>query len=189
MNALAIARDLAARYPAARLPCPACTARLDPANLERHVTKVHAGVVAAPERWPGKGLFGIAPCSLSIEADGAAVVLHHWLGLAHRRVAVPCEVEIGRLYGTRVEAGSSHAADYNVPEVTVRTGTYLRLIAGASITIGCKQAGELRGRWEQAGWRAGKRRGRCDITVGREALIAIEYALAGRGLLVPSARD
>jgi len=37
----------------------------------------------------------------------------------------------------------------------------------------------------RAGWRDGKRRRSCDITIGREALIAVEYALAARGLLVP----
>ena len=184
MDVIAIARELAVTDPTSRLPCPICTARLDPLNLEHHLEKVHAGVEGVADRWPGKGAFGIAPCSLLIEEE--AIVLSHWLGLAKRRVTLPCEIEIGSLWGTQLEAGSPLAADYNVPAITVRAGSYLRLIAGASITIGCKQAGELRQRWDHVGWRDGKRRGRCDILVRREALIAVEYALAALGLLVPA---
>ena len=172
--------------PSSRLPCPICTARLDPTNLDRHLAKVHPGASASADVWLGRGALGIAPCALTF--DGDAIVLRHWLGLAKRRVAFPCEIEIGSLWGTQLEAGSPPAADYNAPATKVRTGTYLRLIGGSSITIGCRQAGELRERWDRVGWRDGKRRQGCDITVRREALIAVEYALASRGLLVPAGR-
>jgi hypothetical protein len=120
------------------------------------------------------------PCSLTF--DGDAIVLGHSFGLAHRRVTLPCSIEVGTLTATRPDPITAQY-DVNAPGDTVRVGRYLRFVNNRSITIGCKQAVQL-AHWKELG--TGKRRGRCDITVSRPALASIEYELAQRGLLVPA---
>lgn len=52
-HALATARQLAARHPAAELCCPVCATSLKAANLERHLAKVHGGQYAVTTNWRG----------------------------------------------------------------------------------------------------------------------------------------
>lgn len=184
MDPLATARTLAAAHPDALLPCPVCVTSLRAANLDRHVAKVHAGVaIPATTRWSGRGLLGLLPGSLAL--DGDALVLRR---LGRRRVALPCAIELGALVGVRGDVvTSSYADELNHPGEEVRTGSYLRLVGDAAITIGCRQGTQARAHWDAAGWRRGERRRGCDLMVARPVLVAIEYALAARGLLVPAA--
>lgn len=175
----AIARALAAQHPAAKLPCPVCAASLNAENLDKHLAKVHA---EAGERqvgeWRGKGAFGLFPCS--VRFDGDALVLRHSLGLFQRRVALPCTIEIGARFRTRPEA---IATEYNHASVEEKAGRYLRLVGDRAITIGCKHSTLFKSHWQRAGWREGGRRRSCDLVIDREAMVAIEYELARRGLL------
>jgi hypothetical protein len=181
VDVVAIARELAVAHPRAKLPCPVCGASLKAENLEKHLAKVHSSAtVATATRWRGKGALGIAPCSLVI--DGDTLVLSHWLGLARRVVRLPCAIEIGGTVGDRHVAGmSTYHDEMNVPSETVKTGSYVRF---GEITIGCKQDTLFAEHWR--GWTRGKRRGGVDITIARGALVAIEYVLAKRGVLVPA---
>ena len=184
MDAIATARTLAAAHPAAMLPCPICAASLKAENVERHLGKVHPDARNAETRWAGKGALGLAPVQLSL--DGDAVVLRHWLGLATRRVTLPCAIEVGALWGERM------AAPMGAPETTeaatpVRTGRYLRLVGDdASITIGATQSTQFPTHWARRGWREGGKRRGCDIRVPVTAMLALEYLLASRALLVPA---
>lgn len=184
---IAIARRLAAASPTARLPCPVCAASLDAENLARHLAKVHAGATAsAAVRWRGKGFLGLFPCSVGF--DGDQLTLRHRLGLATRVVRLPCAIEVGALFGTRVDPiTSSYADDANQPTRTVRLGRYVRLVGERSITIGCRHNTQFTSHWDRAGWRDGARRRSTDLVVDREAMVAIEYELARRGVLVPAA--
>jgi hypothetical protein len=181
VDVVAIARELAAEHPHTKLPCPVCGASVKAENLEKHLAKVHSNAtVASGTMWRGKGALGIAPCSLVL--DGDTLVLSHWLGLARRVVRLPCAIEIGGTVGERTAAGmSSYQDEMNVPTETVKTGSYVRF---GEITIGCKHDTLFAEHWR--GWTRGKRRGGVDITLAREALVAIEYALAKRGVLVPA---
>lgn len=181
VDRVAIARELAAAHPRGKLPCPVCSTSVKAENLEKHLAKVHSNAtVAIGTKWLGKGVLGIAPCSLVL--DGDTLVLSHWLGLAKRVVRLPCAIEIGDTVGERPAAGmAGYQDDMNVPTETVRTGSYVRF---GEITIGCKQDTLFAEHWR--GWTRGKRRKRVDITIAREALVAIEYALAKRGVLVPA---
>lgn len=186
MDTISIAGQLAERHPSARLPCPACGASVNADNLAKHLAKVHAGFVAPAPPWRGKGLFGVFPTS--IELDGDAFVLRHHLGLARRRVSLPCTLEVGALVGTRPDAlTASYADDYNMPGETVRVGRYLRLVGERSITIGCRQDTQFHVHWRRDQLADGGKRRRCDVMLPRPALAAIEYELARRGLLVPGA--
>lgn len=188
MDPITNARELATAHPQARLPCPACGTTVRADNLDRHLAKVHPGATAPGSPWRGRGLLGIAPCR--IELDGDALVLHHWLGLGRRAVGLPCAIEVGTLVGTRVDpVTASYADDSNQPGQTVRVGRYLRLIeqrggrGARAITIGCRQDTGFQAHW---GLRDGDRRRRWDLILPRTSLVAIEYELARRGVLVPA---
>lgn len=82
---------------------------------------------------------------------------------------------------------TSYADDTNVAGDPVRTGSYLRIVGPTSITIGCRGGTRFADHWSPATWKRGARRRSCDIRVDRAAVVAIEYALAQRGRLVPAA--
>jgi hypothetical protein len=189
-DALAIARQLAAAHPEARLPCPVCAGTVGARNLDGHLVKVHPGASAAAMAppWRGKGALGVAPCSLELvgAAGGDALVLRHWLGLARRAVTLPCALEAGALTAIRSDAiMASYADDMNVGGETVKVGRYLRLRGERSITIGCRGGARLASHWARTAWSDGKPARSCDLVVAREAMVAIELALAARGMLVP----
>ncbi len=182
---IASARRLAADHPSAKLPCPICAASLNAENLDKHLAKVHPGAADVAPPWRGKGALGLFPCSLTI--DGDSVVLRHTLGLFRRVVPLPCSVEGGSLWRSRPDAVmTSYADDMNVPHVDVRAGRYVKVQCPRSriaIAVGCRGGSALAAHW--TGWtQGGKRRG-VDVVVSREAMVALEYELAGRGLLVP----
>jgi len=184
-DSIAIARRLVAAHPAAKLPCPICAASLKAENLDHHLAKVHPGASAPTGPWRGKGALGVFPCSLAIVGD--AIVLRHTLGLFTRTVPLPTGIEAGSLWRSQPDAiTAGYADDFNTSSVDVKAGRYVRLECPRSrvgITVGCRGGGALAGHWE--GWRQGARRKSVDLMIGREAMVGLEYALAGRGLLVP----
>lgn len=181
MNALELARELAVSHPAAKLPCPVCAASLKAENLERHLAKVHPGATASTESvWRGKGLLRVFPCTLAI--DGDAMVLRYALGMRQRVVPLLCAIEVGAILTTRPDA----ILQEHGPTVTERTGSYLRLVGDKAITIGCGNSTLFAEHWRPEGWTKGARRKSCDVVVTRETMVAIEYALAKRGVLVPA---
>lgn len=117
-----------------------------------------------------------------LELDGEHVRLR-W-GFGRSTIQLPAELESGGWVERRAsvldhqqETGS--AQDENV-------GAYLRLSQGnAVITVGAHEGVGLRKHWAAGGWRKGPKRRSCDIRVDRNALVAIEYHLAARGLLIP----
>jgi len=181
MDSIAIARQLASVHTRAKLPCPVCAASLKAENMDSHLAKVHAGVTSYAETaWKGKGMLGIAPVSLALEDN--AVALRHWLLLARRIVRLPCRIEIGGTVTHQPNVIMEHE-----PATEVRTGRYLRLVGdGGAITIGCKQQTQFASHWARSGYTVGKKRGRADIRLPVEAMVAIEYALATRGMIVPA---
>jgi hypothetical protein len=182
-DTLTIARRLAAEHPGARLPCPACAVSVNAGNLDRHLAGVHPGFAAAAPPWRGTGFF---PVSLTFTDD--ALVLRHRLGLSRRAVALPCRLEVGPLVAWRLDpVMSSYADDTNVAGEHVRAGRYLRLVGEAAITIGCRQATQFHAHWDRAQLHDGAPRRRCDLILPRVALVALEYELARRNLLVPAA--
>ncbi|MDX2092537.1 MAG: hypothetical protein SFX73_32030 [Kofleriaceae bacterium] len=181
MSKLEIARALASAHPGARLPCPVCAASLNAENLERHLAKVHPGASSSSETtWRGKGLLGLFPCTVAI--DGGAVILRYMLGLRRRVVGLPCAIEVGAMFTTRPDA----ILQEHGPTVSERTGSYLRLVGDRAITIGCRVNTQFAEHWHGEAWTRGARRSGCDVMVGREAMVALEYELAKRGMLVPA---
>jgi hypothetical protein len=171
-DAVDVARRLGAAHPEAPLPCPVCAASVKGANLDGHLRKVHAEMPPPP-------------ATRGFTLDGDRAVLVRWLGLSRRIVALPCPVEIGARTGRRPDAVmASYADDMNVAAETVKVGRYLRLAGDRAITIGCAGNTGMTRHWR--GWRDGGPARRCDLVVGREAMVAIEYALAARGMLLPA---
>lgn len=187
MDPTALALQLAAAHPTARLPCPVCATGVNADNLERHLAKVHAGTIASTaSSWRGKGFLGLFPCAVVV--DGDTFALHHSLGLGRRVVRLPCAIEIGALFRTRPDPiTASYADDTNQPGQTVRVGRYLKLVGERSITIGCRHNTQFATHWDRTGWQDGGRRRSCDLVIDRTAMVAIEYELARRGLLAPAA--
>ena len=185
MDAIAFARELAADHPAAKLPCPVCAASVNAENLGRHLDKVHASARAGTtSTWTGKGALGIFPVSLAL-VDGA-LVLTHMLGLARRRVTLPCALEIGALVAMRPDVVAAQSDEFNTPGTEVRTGRYLRLVGDKTITVGCARSTSFSSHWDRATWRDGGKRRGCDIRLPVEAMLAVEYALVQRGVLRPA---
>lgn len=124
------------------------------------------------------GLTGIVRGSITLAGD--AIRLRHSL-LGRRTVRLPCAVEVGGLWGSRIDSVTP-AADYNQPTTPRKLGNYLRLSGeGKSITIACRHSTLVREHW--TGWTQGPRRRYCDLVIDREALVALEYELAKRGVL------
>ncbi|MBA2542329.1 MAG: hypothetical protein H0V17_21990 [Deltaproteobacteria bacterium] len=185
LDSLAIARRLAAAYPAATLPCPICAASLNAENLDKHLAKVHPGAAAPTGPWRGKGALGLFPCS--VRFDGDVIVLRHTLGLFRRELPLSCSIESGSLWSSRPDA---IGVQYDInTTVDVRAGRYLRFVDPRSrlaITIACRQSTQFTAHWARSGWTDGGKRRAKDLVVAREAMLAIEYELARRGLLVPA---
>jgi len=227
-----VARSLAAAHPKAMLPCPVCAASLKASNLDKHLGKVHSGVVAEGRRWSGSDralmrplvalffvtvlqlplltvvpvafeqlallaiaaqmtvflgglgltLFGKLPAELSLE--GNRLVVRYGLGLLSRSVTLPPEkVAVGVLLE---EVPRTHVPGYpDWATDDVKAGTYLRLRGTGMLTLGTKTGTGLRGHWDPAGWSSGGKVKWWDITLDASALVAVEYMLAERGLLVP----
>lgn len=117
-----------------------------------------------------------------LELDGEQVRLR-W-GFGGVTIRLPAKLESGRLIERRAsvldhqqETGSAHDED---------VGVYLQLGDGnVTITVGAQKGVSLGKHWAMRGWSKGPKRRRCDIMVDRNALVAIEYHLAARGLLAP----
>lgn len=152
-------------------------------NLDRHLTKVHAGAADVASPWRGKGALGLFPCSVAI-ADNE-VVLRHTFGLFRRIVPLPSGIEAGSLWKTRPDAiTASYADDGSTPSVDFKAGRYVRIECPRSkvgITVGCRGGPPLA--WD--GCREGPRRKSVDLRIAVEAMVALEYALAQRGVLTP----
>jgi hypothetical protein len=177
---LRIARQLAATRPAAMLPCPVCAAALRAANLDAHLAKLHPGADPGTE-WTGTGLRGGR-----LSATGDQLTLRRWAGLRRAAVATPHRVVVGPLTRTRLDPTmTSYADEFNVSTVTTRAGVYLEVEGrdGHSVVIRCRNSGALRKSWE--GWAPGRARRRWDISLTDGDFVAVQYALAGRGLLQP----
>jgi len=114
-----------------------------------------------------------------LRLDGDRVRYKHSLGLGRRTVAMPCTITIGPLVTThRIDA----ANDFNSPGTEVRVGFYLRVTSGrTSITIGCRHNTLATMHW--TGWQQGSKRNFCDVIIPGPEMVALEYALAQRGLL------
>jgi hypothetical protein len=65
----------------------------------------------------------------------------------------------------------------------VRAGVYLRF--APNITVGCPKGTGARKHWSPRAWSAGQSTRFWDITIDRETMVALEYALAARGILSP----
>ena len=100
---------------------------------------------------------------------------------------LPCAIVTGSYIKSRVD-GVHVNADINQKHVDVREGSYLRFEArgGKALTIAMKGDTLFRDTWDGAGFTAGKPRKWYDVKVPREAMVAIEYELASRGLLAPA---
>lgn len=132
--------------------------------------------------------FDVYPARLVLDADGVRV---RWaLGLLERRVRFPLTIEVGGVVERKSSAGmSSYEDDFSVAGDDVKVGTYLRLTGegGGALTLAVPKGTGLRGHWAPGGWRAGPSRRILDVTLDRASMIAVEYHLASRGLLVPRA--
>ena len=124
------------------------------------------------------GLTGIFRGSVAIAGD--RVRLRHSF-LLRRTVKLPCAVEAGGLWGGRSD-GVLPASEYNQPSTPIQIGNYVRLHGdGGSIIVVCRTSTQLREHW--TGWTQGPKRHVCHLVVDRQAMVALEYALAKRGVL------
>ncbi|KIG18572.1 hypothetical protein DB30_00257 [Enhygromyxa salina] len=127
-------------------------------------------------------LLGVFRARLVLEHDH--VQLRCGLGLVSRSLQLPTELEVGSLI-ERKDSSLTNLSSNAVAEDR-RVGRYLRLVnGGRAITVGAAKAAGLGQHWAAGGWRAGSKRRGWDISVDRETMIALEYYLAGRGLLQP----
>lgn len=118
--------------------------------------------------------------------DGDRVRLRYGLGLRSRSLLIGRQVELGRLWTLRPRAGMSTYE--NTRDAKVEAGAYLRLLEGKRrITVGCPKGTGTRKHWSDAGWKSGASTRYWDITLDRETMVALEYALADRGVLSPRA--
>lgn len=119
-----------------------------------------------------------------VEIEGARVRLRVLFGLVVRDVTLPARIESGRILERRPVPGTG--AMESPPAEEVQIGVFLRLSEGErSVTFGARKAAGLAKGWDASGWaRAGAAR-RWDVTVDRNALVALEYWLASHGLLRP----
>jgi hypothetical protein len=140
----------------------------------------------------GAGLlvFGFVPVFVAlrglvqarIELEGEVVRLIWAFG--RTTVALPAKLESGRLL-ERAANVLDHQHETG-PGTDKHAGVYLCLRQdGTSITVGAPKAAGLGKDWAANGWSKGPARRSWDITVDRNALVAIEYHLAARGLLSP----
>ncbi len=111
----------------------------------------------------------------TIVLDGDTLVLRHSFGLGRLRATLPASIETGSLLRPR---GGVHASDPHAGPV--RDGWYLRV---GDITIGCLQSTSFPTHWSPTGWRKAKPRMTRDVNVDQSTMVAIEYALAARGVL------
>ncbi|HEV7720413.1 MAG TPA: hypothetical protein VGO60_03980 [Iamia sp.] len=113
------------------------------------------------------------------------VVLRHRCGTGTARVGLPARLESGSLVrrvGSGEGGGESGSVGGSIHDEVV--GSYLRLVDGRrSITVGCPSGTRLRKHWD--GWTPGGARRHWDVTLDPAEFVAYQYALAGRGLLVP----
>lgn len=179
---LRIAGELAAARPGALLPCPVCAAAVRAANLDHHLRRQHPGAE------PGTSWAGTDWRGGRLTGEGHGLSLRRWAGLSRSAVAVPRRVVVGSLTRSRPDpAMTSYADDINVPYVTERAGTYLQIdgAEGQSIVVACRKPGPVRKVWD--GWTQGPARRRRQITLADGDFVALQYLLAGRGLLRPRA--
>ncbi len=111
----------------------------------------------------------------TIVLDGDTLVLRHSFGLGRLRSRLPAPIETGSLLRPRGGVVRSE-----VPESPVRHGWYLRV---GDITIGCLQSTSFPTHWAPDGWRKAEPRWTRDVMVDQATMVAIEYALASRGVL------
>jgi hypothetical protein len=117
-----------------------------------------------------------------LELEGEQVRLRWSLGRS--TIALPAKLESGRLVERRANV-LDHQQETG-PGQDQDVGVYLQLRQGNVVmTVGAKQGIGLGKHWAPHGWRKGSKRRSCDILVDRNALVAIEYHLAARGLLTP----
>lgn len=128
---------------------------------------------------------GYYGADLAVEGDD--LVLRHFGGWRVRRVELSAPMQTGKLIERRVSAVvSAYAADApgSFGEYDVVAGSYLRVGTGRrAIIIGARRGTGFRAHWDPGTWSHGPRRRRWDITLTRDDLVEIEYALARRQLL------
>ncbi|WP_106088930.1 hypothetical protein [Enhygromyxa salina] len=127
-------------------------------------------------------LLGVFKAQLRLEHD--QLKLRCGFGLMSRSLRLPVELEVGSLI-ERKDSSLTNLSSNMVAE-DKRVGRYLRLVSGGTaITVGASKAAGLGQHWADSGWRVGAKRRAWNISVDRESMVALEYYLAGRGLLQP----
>lgn len=121
-------------------------------------------------------LVGLFRARLVLEGD--EIRLRYALGLLEARARLPAAIEVG----PRIERRSVPGISGDLAE-DVRAGVYLRL--GDALTIGARKGTGFRAHWSPDAWRSGPARRRCDVTLDRLSMIALEYHLASRTALRP----
>jgi hypothetical protein len=125
-------------------------------------------------------LRGLFKARLELDAD---VVRLTW-AFGTTTVRLPAKLESGQLL-ERADDVLDHQQETG-SGTDRHAGVYLCLEqGGVSITVGAPKAAGLGKSWAAQGWSKGLDRRAWDITVDRNALVAIEYHLAARGLLTP----
>jgi hypothetical protein len=119
--------------------------------------------------------------TLSLEGD--SLVLRHTFGLGRRAARLPTALTFGGLEALRPDPATSAYATDPTP-AAVRAGWYLRV---GDVVVGCRRSTSFPAHWDAAGWRPGARRLTCDVLVTPDVMVALEYALAARGMLAPIA--
>ncbi len=125
------------------------------------------------------------PAWLTIE--GEHLRLSWGFGILSRSAVLEAPITVGVVTVQRMNAVHIKGADYNEHAETVRGGRYLEV---GGIRVATKGKGTAFGKhWSDDGVKSGGRRARWQISIGREDMVALEYALAERGLLRARAQN
>lgn len=126
------------------------------------------------------GLAGFDKLGARLVLTGDALQLRYGLGLLRHRVGLPATITAGRVFRARQEAIVQDDAVHE-PGHKEGAGAYLRLThGGASVVVRCPHDCGLGQHWAVE---RGPNRDSHDISLDRAAFVALEYALAARGLL------
>lgn len=175
-----LALSLAGSYPAATLACPACDAGVKGANLARHLEKVHPVVGGAS--WAGLGFWG---GQLAV-IDGA-LELRRFLRPTWR-IPLPAAVACGPARVSRSDVIDTSLGLANPATHDEGAGTCLHIGAGGdTIVVRCASGSNARRHW--VGFTAAPGTRSWQITLSAADFAALQYALAGYGMLRVNARD
>ncbi len=118
----------------------------------------------------------------TLELEGGQLRLRRVFGLRVRVLSLPARVELGRMRALRSPAGMAQYE--SARHVEVDDGVYLRLTDGrTSITVTTPGETGFAKHWADEGWHEAPRTRRADLVIGRDAWVALEYALSEAGSL------